>query len=171
MILDRLHNLSEPSCSQWQSENTICLTASAPLYFPGDMKVLPLLGGGTCGRGSIPGWRTTERPENKSINTIMFFSVNSLGGKVERGQWKWEEQSAPHPVPQEVHVTLAGGPSLLVGQGPQPLSTRYCHLGPSSSSLWPQLRQSKCFQTQPRVLGRQGPDPARPMLQYTLEEN
>ena len=57
-------------------------------------------------------------------------------------------------------MTLAGGPSLLVRQGPQPLSTCYCHLGPSSSSLWPQLRQSKCFQTQPRVLGvrrTQGP--------------
>lgn len=40
VILDRLHNLSEPSCSQWQSENTICLTASAPLYFPGDRKVM-----------------------------------------------------------------------------------------------------------------------------------
>ena len=44
---------------------------------------------------------------------------------MDRGQWKWEEQRAPHPVPQEVHLTLAGSPSLLVGQGPQPLSTQY----------------------------------------------
>lgn len=77
------------------------------------------------GGRSIPGWRTTERSENKSINKIMSFSVNSVGGKVERGPWKWEEQRAPYPVPREVHMVLMGGPSLLVGQNPQLLSTHY----------------------------------------------
>lgn len=39
---------------------------------------------------------------------------------MEKGQWKWQEQRAPKPVPEEVHAGPAASLLAAVGQGPQP---------------------------------------------------
>ena len=40
--------------------------------------------------------------------------------QMEKGQWKWQEQRAPKPVPEDVHAGPAASLLAAVGQGSRP---------------------------------------------------